>query len=149
MAYTIGRQRDKPYARAIWCYERIYAPINHDNSHWFFLVIYPREREIVIVDSLYTYLTPKFKHKMKNMTDALPVLFHATGDITALEGKKWTVRFDESAPKRDNGYDCGIFVMKFIDILCSGLTLERIDMQKFTSDWRKSIAYDCLFVVRR
>ncbi|XP_058111787.1 uncharacterized protein LOC131255111 [Magnolia sinica] len=147
--YTIAKQRDKPYAKAIWCYERVYAPINHENSHWFLLVIYPRAREIVVVDSLCTNLLLKYKQKMKKMTDALPILFHATGDSTALEGKKWTVRVNEYAPKQDNGYDCGIFVMKYIDILCSGLTLAGIDMQKFTADWRKSIAYDCLSLVCR
>ncbi|XP_058080325.1 putative ubiquitin-like-specific protease 1B [Magnolia sinica] len=148
-AYAIAKERDRPYAKAIWCYERVYAPINHENSHWFLLVIYPRAREIVIVDSLCTRLLPKYKQKMKMMTDALPILFHATGDSTALEGKKWTVRVDECAPKQDNGYDCGIFVMKYIDILCSGLTLAGIDMQKFTAVWRKSIAYDCLSLVCR
>ncbi|XP_058076411.1 uncharacterized protein LOC131224999 [Magnolia sinica] len=148
-AYAIAKQRDKPYAKAIWCYERVYAPINYENSHWFLLVIYPRAREIVVVDSLCTNVMPKYKQQMKNMTDALPILFHATGDSTALEGKNWSVRVDESAPKQHNGYDCGIFVMKFIDILCSGLTLAGTDMQKFTADWRKSIAYDCLSLVRR
>ncbi|XP_058103721.1 uncharacterized protein LOC131247561 [Magnolia sinica] len=124
-AYAIAKQRDKPYAKAIWCYERVYAPINHENSHWFLLVIYPRAREIVVVDSLCTNLLPKYKQKMKKMTDALPILFHATGDSTALEGKKWTVRVDEYALKQDNGYDCGIFVMKYINILLSLMAKKR------------------------
>ncbi|XP_058113468.1 uncharacterized protein LOC131256580 isoform X2 [Magnolia sinica] len=145
-AYAVAKQRDKPYAKAIWCCERVYVPVNHNNSHWFLMVIYPRKREIIIVDSLHTNALLKYKQKIKVMTEALPILFHATGDSTALEGKKWTAKVDESAPKQDNGYDCGIFVMKFIDILCSGLTLAGTDMRKFTAVWRKSIAYDCLSV---
>lgn len=110
---------------------QVYAPINHENAHWFLLVIYPREREIVIVDSLST--NPLIKYK-KKMTDALPILFHATGDSTTLEGKKRIVRVDELAQKQDNGFDCSIFVMKFIDILCSDLTFAGTDMQKFTAN---------------
>ncbi|MGV7989035.1 Ulp1 family isopeptidase, partial [Mycobacterium kansasii] len=77
---------------------------------------------------------------MELMKEALPILFHAAGDMSALDGKSWTVREDTSVPKQSNGYDCGIFVMKYMDILCSGDILSGRDLQQFTPSFRNSIA---------
>ncbi|XP_058092248.1 putative ubiquitin-like-specific protease 1B [Magnolia sinica] len=143
---AIAKQRGKSHAKEIWYSERVYVPVNHDNSHWLLMVLYPRQWEIIIIDSLVSNALLKYKKMINLMTEALPILFQATGDVTAHEGKTWTAKSMKFVPKQCNGFDCGIFVMKFIDILCNGRTLEGTDMQKFTIHWRKSIAYDCLSV---
>ncbi|XP_058080702.1 putative ubiquitin-like-specific protease 1B [Magnolia sinica] len=125
---AIDKQRGKSHAKEIWYSERVYVPVNHDNSHWFLMVLYPRQREIIIIESLVSNALLKYKQMINLMTEVLPILFHATGDVTAHEGKTWTAKSMNSVPKQCNGFDCGIFVMKFIDILCSGRTLEGTDM---------------------
>ncbi|XP_058099759.1 ubiquitin-like-specific protease ESD4 [Magnolia sinica] len=132
------KQQGKSHAKEIRYSERVYVLVNHDNSHWFLMVLYPRQRKIVIIDSLVSNALLKYKQKIKLMTEALPILFHATGDVIVLEGKTWTAKEEKSMPKQSNGFDCGIFVMKFIDILYNYRTLEGTDMQKFTIHWRKS-----------
>ncbi|XP_058084582.1 uncharacterized protein LOC131232371 [Magnolia sinica] len=121
-----------------------YVPVNHANSHWYLMVIHPRDREIIILDSLYSRALNRYRQHIDLMKEALPILFYATGDRAALEGNAWTVREDTSIPKQTNGYNCGIFVMKYIDILCSNQILIGRDLQQFTSSFRESIAYDCL-----
>ncbi|XP_058103516.1 ubiquitin-like-specific protease ESD4 [Magnolia sinica] len=112
------------HAKLVGKMKNVYVPVNHDNSHWFMMVLYPRQWEIIIIDTLVLHALLKYKQKIKLMTEALSILFHATRDVTALEGKTWTAKEEKFVPEQSNGFDCGIFVMKFIDILCNGRTLE-------------------------
>ncbi|XP_058070887.1 ubiquitin-like-specific protease ESD4 [Magnolia sinica] len=130
--------------KAMWQHEEAYVPVNHANSHWYLMVIHPRDREIIILDSLYSRALNRYRQHIDLIKEALPILFYATGDRATLEGNAWTVREDTSIPKQTNGYDCGIFVMKYIDILCSNHILTGRDLRPFTSSFRESIAYDCL-----
>lgn len=125
---------------------QVYVPMNYDNKHWFLLVIHPEAREIILLDSLDTKGKSRYKKEMSIITEALHILFHATGDTSALDRNEWNVRIDASAPKQTNGYDCGIFVMKYMDILSSGLLLKDKELQPHARTFRNSLAYDYLSV---
>ncbi|XP_058078533.1 uncharacterized protein LOC131226827 [Magnolia sinica] len=111
---AIAKQRGKSHAKEICLLLKhglVYVPVNHDNSHWFLIVLYPRQREIIIIDSLMSNALLKYKQMINLMTEEFLILFHATGDVTAHEGKTWTAKSMKSVPKQCNGFDCGIFMI--------------------------------------
>ncbi|KAF8400234.1 hypothetical protein HHK36_013531 [Tetracentron sinense] len=108
----------------MWKADRIYLPFNWNNLHWALAVLDPKKRTVYILDSLNFDLWEKYQIQLKAMVDILPSLFHAAGDAEAIYGEKWKVK-ELSCPKQENnGHACGIYVLKFVDYLCSELPLD-------------------------
>ncbi|KAF8378422.1 hypothetical protein HHK36_029761 [Tetracentron sinense] len=94
-------------------------------------VLYPNDGLKSLHISGYLWGLSKFfpHHRQGNCigrlkVDILPSLFYVVGDEEAIYGEKWKVE-EVSCPKQENnGHACGIYVLKFVDYLCSELPLD-------------------------
>ncbi|KAF8390939.1 hypothetical protein HHK36_023239 [Tetracentron sinense] len=127
----------------MWMADRIYLPFNWNNLHWALAVLDPKKRTVYILDSMNFDPWEKYQIQLKAMVEILPSLFHATGDVEAIYGDKWEIK-EVSCPKQENNgmndwlmrltgfinvylgfrHACGIYVLKFVDYLCSELPLD-------------------------
>lgn len=97
--------------------DMIFVPI-HRGVHWTLAVINNRESKLLYLDSL-------------NGVD--PMILNALAKYMGDEaneksGKKidansWDMEFVEDLPQQKNGYDCGMFMLKYIDFFSRGLGL--------------------------
>ncbi|CAN6894181.1 unnamed protein product [Brassica oleracea] len=96
---------------------QIFVPI-HRGVHWTLAVINNRDRKFLYLDSL-------------NGVDSkiLNVLSKYVGDEAKEKSGKdidvssWEMEFVEGIPQQQNGYDCGMFMLKYIDFFSRGLGL--------------------------
>uniref|UniRef100_M4FAE8 Ubiquitin-like protease family profile domain-containing protein n=1 Tax=Brassica campestris TaxID=3711 RepID=M4FAE8_BRACM len=97
--------------------DMIFVPI-HRGVHWTLAVINNRDRKFLYLDSL-------------NGVDSkiLSVLSKYLGDEAKEKSGKdidvssWEMEFVEGIPQQQNGYDCGMFMLKYIDFFSRGLGL--------------------------
>ncbi|XP_058103726.1 putative ubiquitin-like-specific protease 1B [Magnolia sinica] len=128
--------------KPLWKYDVVYIPLNARGHHWLMAAVYPRKKEVTLYDSLSIELEEKNKLVVAQVTDGLRWLFHVLDGGLVRWEKPWNVKPSADRPAQHNSDDCGVFMLKYIDFLCSmsaiDFTLEEIP--KF----RKTIAYDCL-----
>lgn len=107
---------------------RILIPINTGQWHWHLAVVDMLEKCLLFYDSLaskprelppYLHVTLKWLEGLwqeKKKTDP------EMGDFPV---KAWSMRA-ATCPKQHNGYDCGVYVLAFMDFLADGLPLTDI-----------------------
>lgn len=101
----------------------------HLSVHWTLACIDMREKTIIFYDSMHSdgsrycqlllyYLKEEHKDKKKA---PLP------------DAEEWSFYSDNSVPKQLNGYDCGVFMLRFADCLAAdqGMYFSQEDMQFF------------------
>ena len=111
-------------------------PINQA-SHWFLAAIRLHDRLIEIYDSMpRTDATPIFEAIMCYLALTYK---DKTGALLDTSQWSWVV---ETAPKQENGYDCGVFTCQFVECLARGgdLDFEQSDMQYY----RQRIRYELI-----
>ncbi|XP_010524538.1 PREDICTED: ubiquitin-like-specific protease ESD4 isoform X2 [Tarenaya hassleriana] len=97
--------------------DKIFVPI-HRGVHWTLAIINNRDRKFQYLDSL-------------NGID--PIILNALAKYLVDEAKdkrgkdvdvsSWEMEFVEDLPQQHNGYDCGMFMLKYIDFYSRGLGL--------------------------
>ncbi|CAA7057549.1 unnamed protein product [Microthlaspi erraticum] len=97
--------------------DMIFVPV-HRGVHWTLAVINNRDRKFLYLDSL-------------NGVD--PMILNALAKYLGDEAKEkssknidassWDMEFVEDLPQQQNGYDCGMFMLKYIDFFSRGLGL--------------------------
>ena len=106
----------------------IFVPMNMRNSHWGISVIDMKEREVKYIDSYHDNGRLVYQNLERPILDGL----------VHFSKKEWACRhqcqFDEtwkqipcsvtSSPRQENGFDCGVFVCVFADLLSPGHNLD-------------------------
>ena len=120
--------------------DKILVPINKNKKHWVLGCINIRDKRFEFYDSmngsgekvfvnLRRWLQDEWQDKKKQAID--------------LEG--WTNFTANGCLEQRNGFDCGVFVLKFADALGRDLDLDnQPDWQQHMSLFRKRIALECL-----
>ncbi|XP_027364307.1 ubiquitin-like-specific protease ESD4 isoform X2 [Abrus precatorius] len=97
--------------------DRIFVPI-HQEIHWCLAVINKKEKKFQYLDSLkgrdsyaLTVLARYFVDEVKDKTGK---------DIDV---QTWEKEFVEDLPVQENGFDCGVFMIKYADFYSRGLGL--------------------------
>eukprot|EP00268_Persea_americana_P018694 TRINITY_DN1943_c0_g1_i7.p1 TRINITY_DN1943_c0_g1~~TRINITY_DN1943_c0_g1_i7.p1 ORF type:complete len:396 (+),score=68.49 TRINITY_DN1943_c0_g1_i7:1242-2429(+) len=97
---------------------RIFIPMNWASKHWLLLVLDSNKKlfciynslkscgDIAYVNQTVSFLKENFKQRKIHQWDEVDI------------------PFVDDYPQQDNGYDCGVFVMKFMDCLSSGDTFD-------------------------
>ncbi|CAG8450976.1 5271_t:CDS:10 [Paraglomus occultum] len=114
----------------------ILIPINQA-SHWFLAAIRLPDRLIEIYDSMpRTDATMTFDTIMYYLAQT-----HKDKTGQNLDKSQWSW-IVETAPKQENGYDCGVFTCQFVECLSRGgdLDFEQSDMQYY----RQRIRYELI-----
>ena len=119
---------------------KIFCPININNSHWTLLVMYIKLKKIVYYDSMGRSSCSKY------LNGALRYL----GDEADRLGRgflpdEWELVPTDlnNTPQQQNGYDCGVFTIMFADFLTHNLPLSF--SQEIIQLCRKKI---CLNIIR-
>ncbi|XP_010486220.1 PREDICTED: ubiquitin-like-specific protease 1A isoform X2 [Camelina sativa] len=97
--------------------DKIFIPI-HMNIHWTLAVINIKDRKFQYLDS--------FKGREPKILDALARYFvDEVNDKSKvdLDVSGWRQEFVQDLPMQRNGYDCGMFMLKYIDFYSRGLDL--------------------------
>ncbi|KFK30643.1 hypothetical protein AALP_AA6G008600 [Arabis alpina] len=96
----------------------IFVPI-HEREHWTLVVINMRERKLLYLDSLYEADTTKMNVLAKFLVDEVKDKSKKDIDVSS-----WDREFVQNRPRQQNGYDCGMFMLKYIDFYSRGLSLD-------------------------
>ncbi|XP_020254854.1 ubiquitin-like-specific protease ESD4 isoform X1 [Asparagus officinalis] len=97
--------------------DKIFVPI-HKSKHWVLAIINIKEQKFQYLDSLggmdKTVLRVLVKYLMDEVKDK------SSKQIDAVSWKQETIK---NLPLQENGYDCGMFMLKYIDFYSRGLDL--------------------------
>ncbi|KAK3189616.1 hypothetical protein Dsin_029177 [Dipteronia sinensis] len=98
-------------------WDQIFVPI-HQQIHWCLAVINKRDKKFQYLDSLKgrdgKVLNNLAKYYVEEVKDK------SGKDIDLSD---WELEFVEDLPEQENGYDCGMFMLKYIDFYSRGLGL--------------------------
>ncbi|RWR98052.1 ubiquitin-like protein-specific protease ESD4 isoform X1 [Cinnamomum micranthum f. kanehirae] len=113
-------------------WDRIFIPMNWASKHWLLLVLDSNKKLFCIYNSL------KSCGDVAYVNETVSFLKEQFKQRKIHKWDKADIHFVDDCPQQDNGYDCGIFVMKFMDCLSRGDTF---DFQPDEiRDYRKKIA---------
>ncbi|KAG2318178.1 hypothetical protein Bca4012_040311 [Brassica carinata] len=97
--------------------DKIFIPI-HMNIHWTLAVINIKERKFQYLDS--------FKGREPRILDALARYFAdevKDKNEVDVDVSQWRQEFVHDLPEQRNGFDCGMFMLKYMDFYSRGLDL--------------------------
>ena len=110
----------------------VFIPINFKNLHWALVVISMTSREIKYLDSV-------SKDGMEIMVNLNRWLVYESMAKRKTGLSPFKLR-NISCPQQDNSYDCGVFVLSFIDLISNNLPIA-IMSQPMCDVIRKRLAY--------
>ena len=126
--------------------ERMFIPINLNNSHWVSVLVDLKARKLTFYDSM--------GGVGKDYMDRIWTEFldpeHKANMGVGLDKSKWTFESPRTIPQQENGYDCGVFTVCFGTFLTDpfvgdslGLPLSSITQQRMPY-FRKRIGVDIM-----
>jgi sentrin-specific protease 1 len=100
--------------------DKIFFPINIDNSHWSLAVVYPQLKQIQYFDSL-LLLGDEGSYFMSGLLRWVIDEAQNRKKVT-IDPKTWTlINRSHEIPRQENSYDCGMFT-----IICSDFLLDNL-----------------------
>ncbi|CAH2078953.1 unnamed protein product [Thlaspi arvense] len=97
--------------------DMIFVPI-HRGVHWTLAVINNRDRKFLYLDSLNGVDSKILNALAKYLGDEVKEKSGKNIDVSS-----WDMEFVEDIPQQQNGYDCGMFMLKYIDFFSRDLGL--------------------------
>ncbi|CAH8388049.1 unnamed protein product [Eruca vesicaria subsp. sativa] len=97
--------------------DMVFVPI-HRGVHWTLAVINNRDRKFLYLDSLNGVDSKILNALAKYLGDEAKEKNGKDIDVSS-----WEMEFVEDLPQQQNGYDCGMFMLKYIDFFSRGLEL--------------------------
>ncbi|KAL8171426.1 hypothetical protein V2J09_023230 [Rumex salicifolius] len=97
--------------------EKIFVPI-HKEVHWCLAVINKKEKKFQYLDSLGGIDSQVFKVLARYIVDEVKDKSGQEIDVSS-----WDREFVTELPEQENGYDCGVFMIKYIDFFSRGMGL--------------------------
>lgn len=136
--YDYARVRRWTKKVDVFALNKVFIPINLDNTHWVMAVVYVRQREVHFYDSLsgggQRYLEAILQWLVDEARDK-----KGQGLDKGLDKGGWAlVDRERHVPQQQNDYDCGVFSIMCADYLSDDLPLEYA--QKDMDDARVKIA---------
>jgi Ulp1 family protease len=91
----------------------VFIPVNVAASHWVLINVSPGTQYITYFDSIRTRRRSSRKHPAY-----VTLIQQWCADVTTTTPNDWTI-LDGSTMQQDNGYDCGVFVIRSMDFLAN------------------------------
>ncbi|KAK3230108.1 hypothetical protein Dsin_001989 [Dipteronia sinensis] len=141
---------DLLYPQPWWEMDSVLIPC-HLPGHWVLCHVLFKERKVLLFDSLNE--RDETSHRLKDVCALLyllPSLLKHTGYYEEMKmdphASPFTVQSMgfELIPQQDDGYSCGVFLMKYAELILAGVKTPRKSVfgQKDIKDIRKAIAID-------
>jgi len=99
-------------------YDKIFFPININNTHWTLAVIYIQRQEVIYYCSMHGN-GEKYLVGLKKWLQDTYLQFGVENEDWSL----WSFTEDRSCPRQTDGFNCGVFVCMFCDFLSDNLSL--------------------------
>mmetsp|Transcript_60352 Transcript_60352/g.106070 ORF Transcript_60352/g.106070 Transcript_60352/m.106070 type:complete len:394 (-) Transcript_60352:70-1251(-) len=102
----------------VFAMDKIFMPVNLNNSHWVMAVVFVQKKEIHYYDSM----SGNGEFYMKSI---LRWLGDEANDkkIGSVNPSEWTLTDEDPVPQQRNGYDCGVFSILCADYISDNLPL--------------------------
>jgi sentrin-specific protease 1 len=97
----------------------VFIPINPGQNHWTLVAINMEEKTIVYYDSM----GDRDQALLHTVLDYLKQE-HRDKKKCELDSDRWTLSHADNIPKQENGYDCGLFLLKYAQCLARGQPLD-------------------------
>lgn len=97
--------------------DKIFVPI-HKEIHWCLAIINVKDQKFQYLDSLGGFDTHVLKVLARYFMDEVK---DKSGDH--IDVGSWKQEFVEDLPEQENGWDCGVFMIKYADFYSRGLGL--------------------------
>ncbi|KAK8954054.1 putative ubiquitin-like-specific protease 1B [Platanthera zijinensis] len=101
----------------------------HMSAHWTLLICRLKERCWEFYDSL------RSSRHRATLTKLIQCLYEDASDSLPANIMNWPINDVDDLPQQDNGDDCGVFVMKYMEAVMSSKTVA----WKETIDWCKEM----------
>jgi len=112
--------------------------------HWTLVSVYPRDRSIYYIDSMGNGCHDSVGKRTS--MDILKYLFdwsHMNEKLKDFYLPQWKLYHSVFSPHnapQQNGYDCGVYVMIYMDCLVNGYSISWINNDKIIADFRPYVA---------
>ncbi|KAB5515707.1 hypothetical protein DKX38_026355 [Salix brachista] len=106
------------YMSALFSCKKIYVPVfDKERSHFYLYVLHIQKQVVEIWDSLAKSSGSSVDNRLPNMLATLDTLFEDDIERNHLDGwsfASFSVDRPPNVPQQPNGYDCGVYVIKFM-----------------------------------
>jgi Ulp1 family protease len=120
-------------------------PTNHQNWHWFLVVVYIPERRIISYDSSNLSHDDYLDIIEKSLLDE--ATHRQLEDIVDLATGAFKIPFTKEKykdmPRQRNNYDCGVFMLMLINFLIDSIPIHLLS-QKDMASYRITLAADII-----
>jgi len=121
--------------------ERIYCPINIEQSHWTLIVVYIEEKKICYYDSMNNNQAERY---MNGILEWIRDEARTKGGLPNFDINQWTtVKSPRDLPKQRDCNSCGVFVLAFAALLTDDIPLTNFS-QDVADLFRRKICLDIL-----
>ncbi len=106
--------------------DKIIFPVNLHDDHWICVEIKPKERTIETLDSLMEVNHDVYQNMLKVVERAYMLRNEgklSTRSTKVFKQDEWRHTIPTAIPVQNNGADCGIFTLMFIEALAKGIPL--------------------------
>jgi sentrin-specific protease 1 len=134
---NLALRKDYRTRRNVFEVQLIFIPINIGNYHWVLVIVDMHQRKIKYYDSMFSH-----KDGTRICGNLLKWLSYESEHIFKeyFNLDEWTtVLGNPGIPQQINGFDCGVFVIMFADLISRGLSVTSLDNLK-TNIYRYKIA---------
>ena len=121
--YSYGNVRRwgrKVAGRNIFELDKLFFPVNYEQSHWFLIVVYMEKKIIQVYDSFQGQHKKYLNYIFKYLKDEH---FALKGTSLPNEEKWQLIPTSENTPFQRNGYDCGVYLCTFTNLISMDLPL--------------------------
>ncbi|XP_038687434.1 uncharacterized protein LOC119986809 [Tripterygium wilfordii] len=107
----------------------VYFPANFNNAHWVVVEMILGERQINDYDLLTSCTKiPKFNELMQPLKLMMPYILRAAA-LNDENLSPWKLKRVSSCPQQNNVGDCGMFTIKFIEVLTASMPVSLITQE--------------------
>lgn len=99
--------------------DKIFMPVNLNNTHWVMAVVFVQKKEIHYYDSMSGNGLRYMKHILQWLVDEAN-----DKKKIKLDTSDWILKDDDPVPQQRNGFDCGVFSIMCADYLSDNLPLQ-------------------------
>lgn len=122
--------------------DRVFVPINRQNTHWCLAVVNNKEKKFEFYDSMGGNGRPALELVREYMVLETERLYPGQKSAHEQNYEVYEICDNVSCPRQENGFDCGVFTCKTVEVLSRDKTLNFT--QKDMPNLRRRMAYEII-----